>query len=101
MPRTKSNAALPPKSRFAEARTDVSKVFDTPADIVSASDLTEPQKVDLLRQWESDLRLLLVAAEENMTETGRGGATGERLRAVRHALATLGAAQPLDDPKAA
>jgi hypothetical protein len=100
MPR-KSKTPLPPKSRFAEARTDVSKVFDTPADILTASDLTEAQKIDLLRQWESDLRLLLVAAEENMPETGKGGATAERLRAVRHALETLGAAESRDGSKAA
>jgi hypothetical protein len=90
--------ALPPidrpekfmaKSRFDRALADVSRVFKKPQAIVAAEDLTGEQKVTLLKQWETDLRLLMVASEENMTGD-TPGRTAELLRAVLKALLELG-----------
>jgi hypothetical protein len=77
------------QSRFDEAVTDVSKVFLEPREILEAADLSREQKVALLKQWDTDLRLLMVASEENMagTDTGR---TAELLQAVEQALICLG-----------
>ncbi len=77
------------KGRFDRALADVSKIFKKPQAIVDAEDLTSEQKIKLLNQWETDLRLLMVASEENMTgdESGR---TAELLRTVLKALHDLG-----------
>ena len=77
------------KTRFQQALGDVSSVFRTPRAIVDASDLTKQQKIDLLRQWETDLRLLMVASEENMTGDVPGR-TAELLREVLGCLEQLG-----------
>ena len=81
----------PVKTRFQEALSDVSQVFDDPRSILAADDLTREQKIALLKQWETDLRLLLVASEENMTGDAAPGATAELLQECRRALAKLGA----------
>ncbi len=78
------------EAKFAEAMSDVSKAFDSPRAIVDSRELLPQQKVQLLEQWERDLRQLLVAAEENMPGDGQGG-SAERLREVRQAMAALGA----------
>ncbi len=78
------------EKRFEKAlAADVSKIFREPADILRAGDLTNEQKIALLRQWDADLRLQMVASEENMTGTAPGR-TAELLQAVRQALARLG-----------
>ena len=77
------------KSRFKEALGDVSRIFKTPRAVLEASDLDRQQKVDLLKQWETDLRLLMVASEENMTGNVPGR-TAELLREVLRCLNTLG-----------
>jgi len=82
--------------RFKAAQADVSKFFDSPADIVGAADLSLQQKIALLNQWEDDLRQLMVASEENMPEQAGHAADGERLQAVHEALANLGAGQNPD-----
>src|SRR6266481_2982213 len=80
-----------PQTRFDEALTDVSKVFGRPEDILSAADLTEAQKVALLKQWDTDLRLLMVASEENMTGTAAPGrTTAELLQSVHKVMNRLG-----------
>jgi len=76
--------------RYDMAKGDVSKVFAAPQEIVDAEDLSTPEKIDLLRNWELDLRSILVAAEEGMTRDRPGG-TGETLGHVRSALEALGA----------
>ena len=79
-------------ARFDEALTDVSRVYAHPTEILSAEDLSQQQKVKLLRQWEFDLRENLVASEENMTaETVPEGQSAELLRGVRKALLAIGA----------
>ena len=69
---------------------DVSKVFKHPRAIVEARDLSSRQKIDLLKQWETDLRLLMVASEENMTGEASGN-TADQLSAVRNCLQAMGA----------
>jgi hypothetical protein len=63
--------------------------FRRPAEILEAGDIGKAEKIRLLRQWEADLRALLVASEENMSGDGQGWAA-ERLRQVRGALDALG-----------
>ena len=77
------------KSRFKEALGDVSRIFKTPRAVLEASDLDRQQKIDLLKQWETDLRLLMVASEENMTGNVPGR-TAELLRDVLRSLNGLG-----------
>ncbi|WP_374369693.1 hypothetical protein [Dongia sp.] len=79
-----------PKQDFETAMQDVAKAFGSPAELLAADHLDRVQKLKLLQQWDYDLGLLLVAGEENMTGPG-SGATSERLRAVRDAIARLGA----------
>lgn len=74
---------------FDAAMQDVAKVYGSPAELIATDDLTRQQKLKLLQQWDYDLGLLLVAAEENMAGPG-SGVTSERLRAVRDAIKRLG-----------
>ena len=39
----------------------------TPQQLLARDDLTREQKIGILRQWEQDLRELMVAEEENMS----------------------------------
>ena len=75
--------------RYDEALSDVSKAFDDPRAILHTTDLTVEQKIELLQQWETDLRLMLVATEENMPGMAPGN-TAELLRQVQQALDSLG-----------
>ncbi|MBL8708982.1 MAG: hypothetical protein JNL25_07310 [Rhodospirillaceae bacterium] len=75
---------------FDTAMQDVTRAFGSPAELLAADHLDRAQKLKLLEQWDYDLGLQLVAAEENMAGAGQS-ATGERLRAVRNAIARLGA----------
>lgn len=84
-----------PKQDFETAMQDVAKAFGSPAELLAADHLDRVQKLKLLQQWDYDLGLLLVAGEENMTGPG-SGATSERLRAVRDAIARLGADKDLE-----
>nr|WP_298685500.1 hypothetical protein [uncultured Dongia sp.] len=74
---------------FDAAMQDVSKAYGSPAALLADDDLSRKQKLKLLQQWDYDLGLLLVAAEENMAGPG-SGATSERLRSVRDAIKRLG-----------
>src|SRR5262249_29420521 len=65
-------------------------------DILQAADLSEAQKIALLRQWDTDLRLLMVASEENMTASAAPGRTGELLQSVHKAMMRLGCEPDLD-----
>lgn len=57
-------------------------------DLLSRSDLSWQQKVDILRQWELDLRERMVAEEDNMPATEPVSVT---LDEVLEALRSLGA----------
>jgi phage portal protein BeeE len=88
------------QARFDAALGDVSRVFDHPNEIVGSAELSQPQKVKLLRQWELDLRENLVASEENMTAILPEGSSAELLRGVRKALLALGAENHHDEKAA-
>jgi hypothetical protein len=60
--------------------------FETPADVVRDPRLSREEKVEALRRWEYDARLLEVAEEENMT-----AATPSILGDILDALRSLGA----------
>jgi hypothetical protein len=82
------------KQDFEKAVLDVSKVFDAPEDICHHADLTREQKLKLLQQWEYDLQLLLVAAEENMPSQGKTsepGNTAELVQRIHKIVAQMGA----------
>ncbi|HVO01114.1 MAG TPA: hypothetical protein VMT54_02885 [Candidatus Cybelea sp.] len=88
-------------ARFEEKLADVGKTYAHPNDILAAGDLTQQQKVKLLRHWEFDLRENLVASEENMiAEDAPEGHSAELLRGVRKALIALGAADHRDEKAA-
>lgn len=77
------------QSRFEQAKQDVSRIFSSPDELCDAPDLSTDEKVYLLKQWETDLRLLLVASEENMPGT-HPGRTAELLQSVLQKLEDLG-----------
>jgi hypothetical protein len=71
---------------------DVEKKFDNPslafkrpAQVLQSKDLSWEQKINVLRQWEYDVRELQVADEESMT-----GPEPVSLAEVREALRALG-----------
>ena len=59
--------------------------FSTPAEVVSSDELSRAQKIQILKRWAYDARLLEVAQGENMM----GGATSG-LADVLNALHALG-----------
>lgn len=82
------------KQDFDKALLDVSKIFDAPEDICHHPDLTREQKLKLLQQWEYDLQLLMVAAEENMSSqdnTNEPGQTSELIQRIHKLVAQMGA----------
>ncbi|MEN3950076.1 hypothetical protein [Iodidimonas sp. SYSU 1G8] len=74
---------------------DVSEQYAHPDDILNDRSLTNAQKIKTLKEWEQDLRQLMVASEENMPGT-TAGQPAESLQHVREALATLSATGPGD-----
>lgn len=64
--------------------------YPSPGDIVAAKDLSREQKIKTLKDWEYDLRQMMVASEENMTGPERQGDTSERLKKIQDALDELG-----------
>ncbi|PSN20179.1 hypothetical protein C7271_03465 [filamentous cyanobacterium CCP5] len=77
-----------------QAMLDPTSVFDSPAAVCNTTELSQDQKVEILRRWEYDARELQVATEENM-----GGSPGSHLDEVLAALHQLGVgASPGDSP---
>jgi hypothetical protein len=68
--------------------------FGDPQSLLANDALTREQKIAVLRQWEVDLREIMVAEEESMTSTGP---VRPSLAEVLAALDQLGAA-PEDHP---
>jgi len=68
-----------------QALDNPASFFATPADVAKSGELSRDQKIQILRRWEYDARLLEVAQEENMM-----GGTSSRLEEVLDALHTLG-----------
>ena len=88
------------KKTFEGMMTDVAKHFATPQALLEDQDLTRPQKLKLLEQWDYDMQLLLTASEENMPspDGSQSGQVAVRIADLRRVLAELGAAH---DPEAA
>ncbi len=78
--------------RYERALDNVKAVFDSPTAIGTASDLTTAQKIKLLKEWDYDLRLRMVASEENMpaADTAADTKVAERLMEVGEWLVRLG-----------
>lgn len=68
------------------ARLNPLEYFERPADVLTAKGLKKNQRIDILRQWEYDARLLEVAAEENMDATDNAH---DWLQEIHNALLTL------------
>lgn len=71
---------------FDQAMLNPESVFADPKDVVACDDLSQEQKVAILRQWEYDAREMAVAEEENMP-----GNESDLLDRVIKALHALGA----------
>jgi hypothetical protein len=77
-------------ARFREILKDIPGHFGNPDSIAADRDLDFDQKATLLKQWEFDLRQMMVASEENMTdETAKQGQVAEMLRNVRRILSAF------------
>ena len=66
------------------AKTNPSKYFHTPKEVLIHPELSRTNKIDILRQWEVDARLMSVAEEESM-----GDGEHSHLGAVVSALIAL------------
>ena len=71
---------------YEQALKDPGKFFDSPGGVVKAAGLTREQKLKILKCWETDARLLMVASDENMA-----GGEPQQLQAVHEAMRALGA----------
>ena len=79
------------RSALERALADPSAVFESPDDVLRASDLGEEDKLRILERWESDARLLQIATEENMgAGEGVSSEGGALLQRVHDAMAGLG-----------
>jgi len=81
---------------IAEAKVNPSKFFKHPKDVLVHPGLSRETKLDILRQWEVDARLMAVAEEENMA-SGENGHLG----AIVSALLALGDENKGPDAEAA
>lgn len=79
--------------RFERALGKIKTEFDSPAAIANATDLKHDEKIKLLKEWDYDLRLMMVASEENMpAETTRADTkVADELQEVSKCLSQLGA----------
>jgi hypothetical protein len=69
---------------FEKAKLNPATVFKSPQEVVSSQELSREQKIEVLRQWEQDARLMEVAEEENMP-----GPQPKMLQPIRDALHAL------------
>jgi hypothetical protein len=84
--------------RFSEVQKDIPGHFKSPQGILTDEHLDAAQKLKLLKQWEFDLRQLLVATEENMVGAEpKTGKSAELLQSVRRALVTIEGEAPRKD----
>ena len=72
------------KMDFEKAKLNPATVFNSPQEVVSNQELSRDQKIEILRQWEQDARLMEVAEEENMP-----GPESKLLQPIRDALHAL------------
>ncbi len=76
-----------------QALIDPATTFTSPKDVLIRNDLARHLKIKILKRWESDIREILVAEEENM----QGKDVGETLTAIRQALHSLDAEIDTED----
>jgi hypothetical protein len=69
---------------FDRALLNPASVFKMPLDIVMTESLTAQQKLEVLKRWEADARLLEEATNENLS-----GGEPSRLGEVRRAIHEL------------
>jgi hypothetical protein len=72
------------KMDFEKAKLNPAAVFKSPQEVVSSQELSREQKIDILRRWEQDARLMEVAEEESMP-----GPQPKLLQPIRDALHAL------------
>lgn len=69
---------------YDRALLNPSSVFEMPLDIVMTQSMTAEQKLEVLKRWETDSRLLEEATNENLS-----GGEPSRLGEVRKAIDVL------------
>lgn len=72
-----------------KAMLDPTSVFESPNQVLHASDLSHEQKIEILQRWRYDARLEEIAEEENMAR-GKGS---DELESILEALRSLGVNQ--------
>lgn len=77
---------MPEPLNIEAAKTNPSKFFTSPKDVLLDPKISRSNKIDILRQWEVDARLLSTAEEENMAQ-----GESSHLSAVVSALIALDA----------
>jgi hypothetical protein len=78
---------------YDKALLNPAAIFKRPNDVVDSDSLTAPQKMEVLKRWETDALLLSVATEENM-----GGGEPSRIEEVRHAIDVLARIEDVAEP---
>lgn len=51
---------------FSKAKFNPQSVYKSPSEVLNDRDLTDAQKIEVLKQWAYDEREMAVAEEENM-----------------------------------
>ena len=78
---------------YDKALLDPAAVFKSPREVLDSDGMTTPQKLEVLKRWETDALLLSVATEENM-----GGGEPSRIEDVRHAIDVLTRLEGVSEP---
>lgn len=81
------------KTQWEAAKLDPTSVFHSPAELMAREDLSDPEKIELLRRWEYDARELEVAEEENM---GADSPNADILHEILDCLRALNASHDPD-----
>lgn len=76
--------------QIAEAIKNPDRVFQTPGEVLEHDDLSMADKKKILKSWEADQMLLLIAEQENMPG-GRAtqGVAAEKLKLIAKAKEAL------------
>lgn len=82
------------ESNTAGSRERTGFELVSPRDLLARDDLSRDEKIEMLRQWELDLREEMVAEEENMPASAPSATT---LDEVLDALRALGAESQFHD----
>jgi hypothetical protein len=78
---------------YDKALLNPAAIFKQPKDVLESDSMTAPQKLEVLKRWETDALLLSVATEENM-----GGGEPSRIEEVRHAIDVLTRLEDVKEP---